>query len=70
MPMHLSTDEITTKCGVPLGELAMDTYTDDPDAATCPVCDENLGRPYLANSVTEAYALGYTAGNNRAYAEL
>ena len=48
MPLHLSTDGVVTKCGLPVGELVLDGCTGDPDLFDCPECEDNLGRPYAA----------------------
>ena len=36
MPLHLSTDGVVTKCGLPVGELVLDGCTGDPDLFDCP----------------------------------
>ena len=48
MPLHLSTDGVVTKCGLPVGELVLHGCTGDPDLFDCPECEDNLGRPYAA----------------------
>ena len=59
MTVHLSIDGITTSCGRPLGELAEDSYTTDPDLAGCLECESLLGRPQDAAAVAVAYGQGY-----------
>ena len=36
MPLHLSTDGVVTKCGLPVGELVLDGCTGDPDLFDAP----------------------------------
>ena len=37
--MHLTTDGLVTSCGHPVGELAADSYTTEPDLADCFDCE-------------------------------
>ena len=68
MTVHLSINGVTTTCGRPLGELAGDSYTTDPDLADCLECELLLGRPQDAAAV--AYGQGYADGKEKAYLEL
>ena len=70
MPLHLSTDGVVTKCGLPVGELVLDGCTGDPDLFDCPECEDNLGRPYAAAAAAESYGGGYDQGKDKAYFEL
>ena len=70
MPLHLSTDGVVTKCGLPVGELVLDGCTGDPDLFDCPECEDNLGRPYAAAAASESYGQGYDQGKDKAYFEL
>ena len=70
MTVYLSIDGITTSCGRPLGELAEDSYTTDPDLAGCLECESLLGRPQDAAAVAVAYGQGYADGKEKAYFEL
>ena len=69
MSLHLSTDGVVTKCGLPVGELVLDGCTGDPDLFDCPQCEDNLGRPYAA-AAAESYRRGYDQGKDKAYFEL
>ena len=43
--VHLTADGVVTTCGHPVGELAADTYTTDPDLADCFDCESLQGHP-------------------------
>ena len=68
--MHLTVDGFVTSCGHPVGELAADTYTTDPDLADCFDCESLMGRPQDAASVATAYAQGYANGRDKSFLEL
>ena len=68
--VHLTTDGFVTGCGHPVGELAADTYTTDPDLADCFDCESLMGRPQDAAAVATAYAQGYADGRDKSFLEL
>ena len=68
--VHLTTDGVVTSCGHPVGELAADSYTTEPDLADCFDCESLLGRPRDAAAVATAYAQGYADGRDKSFLEL
>ena len=68
--VHLTTDGVVTRCGHPVGELAADSYTTEPDLADCFDCESLLGRPGDAAAVATAYAQGYADGRDKSLQEL
>ena len=68
--MHLTVDGFVTSCGHPVGELAADTYTTDPDLADCFDCESLMGRPRDAAAVATAYAQGFADGRDKSFLEL
>ena len=68
--MHLTVDGFVTSCGHPVGELAADTYTTDPDLADCFDCESLLDRPRDAAAVATAYAQGFADGRDKSFLEL
>lgn len=67
---HLTTDEETSKCGRPVGEMSAEAYTTDPESADCFECQALLGRPQDAAAVAVAYGQGYADGKEKAFFEL
>ena len=68
--VHLTADGVVTTCGHPVGELAADTFTTDPDLADCFDCESLWGRPQDAAAVATAYAQGFADGRGKSFLEL
>ena len=68
MTVHLTMNGYRTCCGWPLGEVAAESYTTEPEQVDCPDCSEYLSETQYEDDI--GYNTGYGDGKSKAFFEM